>query len=91
MLTAREMEALSLIARGYTDREIAALLAVSPSTARKHRENLQRKSGLRKAAQLTIHYLERYAPRDKKTTVPGKGGAERQRDGSNRAIRAWAQ
>lgn len=70
MLTAREMEALSLIARGYTDREIAALMAVSRSTARTHRENLQRKLGLRKAAQLTIHYLENYAPRNKKNHCP---------------------
>lgn len=74
MLTAREMEALSLIARGYTDREIAALLAVSLSTARKYRENLQMKLGLRKAAQLTMHYLERYVPGDKKNHPPRQMG-----------------
>lgn len=73
MLTAREMEALSLIARGFTDREIAVLLAVSLSTARKHRENVQRKLGLRKASQLTIYYLERCGVHAKKNSRAQKG------------------
>lgn len=66
MLTAREKEALSLVARGFTDREIAELLAISLSTARKHRENVQRKLDLHKSAQLTVHYLEHCMPRAKK-------------------------
>lgn len=65
MLSAREMQVLSLIARGFTDREISTLLAVSLSTARKHRENMQRKLGLHKSTQLVIYYLEQFA-------VPGK-------------------
>jgi DNA-binding CsgD family transcriptional regulator len=72
VLSAREMQALSLIARGFSDREIAALLAVSLSTARKHRENVQRKLGLRKASQLTIYYLEHYAEPCKKNNHPQK-------------------
>lgn len=60
------MQALSLIARGFTDRDIAALLAISLSTARKHRENLQRKLQLRKSAQLTVYYLEHCADFGKK-------------------------
>lgn len=68
MLTAREMQALSLIARGFTDGEIAALLAISSSTARKHRENVQRKLSLRKASQLTIYYLLHHGERGKKNS-----------------------
>lgn len=67
MLSAREMQALSLIARGFSDRDISVLLDVSFSTARKHRENVQRKLGLRKASQLTIYYLEHFAEPCKKT------------------------
>lgn len=61
MLTAREMQALSLIARGFSDRDIAVILAISLSTARKHRENVQRKLGLRKSAQLAVYYLETFS------------------------------
>lgn len=68
MLSAREMQALSLIARGFTDRDIAVLLAVAFSTARKHRENVQRKLGLRKASQLTIYYLEHCSGPGKKNS-----------------------
>ena len=60
MLTSREIQALGLIARGSTDRDIAASLAISLSTARKHRENLQRKLDLHKSAQLVIYYCEQF-------------------------------
>jgi DNA-binding NarL/FixJ family response regulator len=63
VLSAREMQALSLIARGFTDRDIAEMLSVSLSTARKHRENLQRKLGLKKSAQLAVYYLEKLSAR----------------------------
>jgi DNA-binding NarL/FixJ family response regulator len=53
------MQVLSLIARGCTDRDIAAMLSIAFSTARKHRENLQRKLGLHKSVQLAVYYLER--------------------------------
>jgi DNA-binding CsgD family transcriptional regulator len=38
-LTAREQEVMRLIARGLTDRDVAALLAVRPTTVRTHAEN----------------------------------------------------
>jgi len=62
VLTARETQVLELIAHGLSDREVAGCLQVALSTARRHRENLQYKLGLHKAAQLAIYYLER-APR----------------------------
>ncbi|WP_161785047.1 response regulator transcription factor [Burkholderia pyrrocinia] len=69
-LTTRETVVLGLVAKGLTDREIAAELVFSVSTARKHRENLLNKFGVRKSAQLTIRYfilfpdvLKKTAPR----------------------------
>jgi DNA-binding NarL/FixJ family response regulator len=42
-LTSREEEVLSLIARGYTDREIAATLVISAKTASVHVSHILRK------------------------------------------------
>ncbi len=55
--TTREGTVLALIAEGLTDREIAARLAFSISTARKHREALLAKFGARKSAQLVSRYF----------------------------------
>src|SRR5690606_10404886 len=41
-------------------RDISALLCVSISTARKHREHLHSKLALNKSAQLAIYYLETF-------------------------------
>ena len=46
-LTGREHEVLTLAANGHSDREIAALLGISPRTAQKHLENVFRKLGVR--------------------------------------------
>ncbi|TDY45401.1 regulatory LuxR family protein [Paraburkholderia rhizosphaerae] len=56
-LTRRETGVLSLIAQGMTDREIARQLEFSFSTARKYRENLLAKSGLKKSSQLVVKYF----------------------------------
>ena len=42
-LTRREIEALRLIARGATDRDVARKLGISPSTAHEHFEKAKRK------------------------------------------------
>jgi two-component system response regulator NreC len=55
-LTDREREILSLIAKGYTNREIADQLVISPSTVYSHRTNLMHKLNLS-----TRHELVRYA------------------------------
>lgn len=52
-LTMREQQVLSLVAQGRTNREIAALLNISPKTADNHRTNLMRKLGARSAAEVT--------------------------------------
>ena len=56
LLTPREREILRLIADGYTNREIAERLVLSPSTVHSHRNNLMRKLDLN-----TQHGLIQYA------------------------------
>ncbi len=57
-LTPREKEILKLVAEGYTNREIADRLVVSPSTVHSHRTNLMQKLNLH-----TRHELVQYARR----------------------------
>jgi DNA-binding CsgD family transcriptional regulator len=45
-LTERELEILGWVARGKTNKEIAALLVVSTNTVRKHLENVYAKLGV---------------------------------------------
>jgi two-component system response regulator NreC len=45
-LSPRETEILSLLAEGYSNKEIAEKLVVSPSTVHSHRSNLMNKLGL---------------------------------------------
>src|SRR5689334_7755272 len=39
-LTRRELEVLRLVAEGYTDREVAEMLVISPRTANRHLSNI---------------------------------------------------
>lgn len=57
-LTPREMQILNLVAEGYSNKEIAERLVVSPSTVHSHRTNLMQKLGLS-----TRHELVQYARR----------------------------
>lgn len=59
-LTSREREVLRLLARGKSNKEIAAILGISPRTAETHRTNLMRKLGIHSVADLV-----RYAIRNK--------------------------
>lgn len=52
-LSAREREVLTLVAAGLSSKAVAARLGVSPRTVENHRAHLQRKLGLRGAAELT--------------------------------------
>jgi DNA-binding NarL/FixJ family response regulator len=51
-LTAREREVFQLLAVGKSNKEVAASLGTSLGTAKKHRENLQRKLACGSAAEL---------------------------------------
>jgi DNA-binding NarL/FixJ family response regulator len=57
-LTAREREVLALVAEGYTARQIAERLGLSPKTVENHRANIMEKLGVH-----TIAGLVRYALR----------------------------
>jgi DNA-binding NarL/FixJ family response regulator len=53
-LTPREREVFQLLALGKSNKEVAHALAMSVGTAKKHRENLQRKLDCHSAAELAL-------------------------------------
>lgn len=55
VLTAREAEILDFIARGFTSKQIARQLNISPYTVNTHRDNLRRKLGAHNGAQLASY------------------------------------
>ncbi len=57
-LTARERDVLDGIARGLTNKEIAAELGISHRTVETHRESLMRKLNIRTVAGLTRYVLD---------------------------------
>jgi two-component system response regulator NreC len=59
VLTPREREVLTHIAEGYTNREIAEMLVISPKTVDRHRENIMRKLNLHNRVELVKYAIER--------------------------------
>lgn len=58
-LTHREIEVLRLVARGYTNNQIADSLSISPRTVEGHRANLMAKLNLRRRVEL-VEYAEQH-------------------------------
>jgi two-component system response regulator NreC len=58
LLTPREKEVLQLLAEGKTNKEVAALLDVSPYTIESHRTNLMEKLNVHNTAEI-VHYAVR--------------------------------
>ncbi len=56
-LTPREREVLTAIAEGHTNRAIADLLAISPKTVDRHRENILAKLNLHNRAELVRYAI----------------------------------
>lgn len=56
-LTASEMTVLHLVGEGLTSKEISQRLDVSEATARKHRENIRRKLGIRNSAEMAAYAI----------------------------------
>ena len=54
-LSDRERDVLVLVARGYTNKEIASELNISPHTVISHRKNIVHKTGIRSVAGLTVY------------------------------------
>ena len=57
-LTAREREITTLVARGHSNDEIAAMLFISPATAKTHVNRAMMKTGSRDRAQLVVYAYE---------------------------------
>lgn len=64
-LTARELEVLQLIVQGKSNKEIAAVLGLSPNTVNVHRANLMQTLGIHNTAELVL-----YAIRQGLVTIP---------------------
>ncbi len=58
-LSEREREIFQLIAEGRTNKEIAALLSVSPSTVETHRAHIMEKLDLHSAAEIVLYAVRR--------------------------------
>lgn len=58
-VTHREREVLKLLAEGYTNKHIAAILHISVKTVEKHRSNLIGKLDLHNVAQLTTYAIQK--------------------------------
>jgi len=53
-LTERELQVLKLVAEGYTNEELAALLTIAESTAKTHVKRILAKIGARDRAQAVV-------------------------------------
>jgi DNA-binding CsgD family transcriptional regulator len=61
-LTARELEVLSLVARGYTNRAAAGVLGISEGTVKYHVKNVLRKLRARSRADAVARHLRTTSP-----------------------------
>jgi len=58
-LSAREREIFQLIAEGKANKEIAAILSISPSTVETHRARIMEKLDLHSAAEIVLYAVRR--------------------------------
>lgn len=54
-LTKREKEILTLVAKAFSNKEIAANMSISPSTVKRHVENILRKLRLKNRVAAAVH------------------------------------
>ena len=59
LLTDREKEVLQLLAEGKTNKEVAALLNLSPYTVESHRTNLMQKLNLHNTAEIVLYAVRK--------------------------------
>jgi len=59
LLTNREREILQLVAEGSTNKEIAGILNISPTTAETHRAHLLQKLGLHSVPDVTLYAVRK--------------------------------
>ncbi|WP_319575953.1 response regulator transcription factor [uncultured Desulfobacter sp.] len=58
-LTQREREVLKLVGEGYTSKEVAEFLCISPKTVERHRSNIMNKLDLHNVSELTAFAIEK--------------------------------
>ena len=58
-LTLREKEVLQLIAEGKSNKEIAAMLEISPNTVAVHRAHLMERLGVHRTAELVLYAVQK--------------------------------
>lgn len=61
-LTSSETAVLQFVGAGLTSREISERLEISEATARKHRENIRRKLGIRNSAEMAAYAIRSQGP-----------------------------
>jgi two-component system response regulator NreC len=59
LLTEREREVLQLLAEGKSNKEVAAVLDLSPYTVETHRTNLMQKLGLHNTAEIVLYAVRK--------------------------------
>jgi len=59
LLTEREREILQLVAEGRTNKEVAAVLNISPTTVETHRTHILQKLGLHSVAELILYAVRK--------------------------------
>jgi DNA-binding NarL/FixJ family response regulator len=58
-LTARELEILNYVGKGYLDKEIAAALELSVFTVHNHLKNIYEKLGVHNRTEAVLKYLQK--------------------------------
>jgi len=71
-LTAREVEVLVLLARGLSNKQIAARLVITPKTAGNHIEHIYAKTGSSSRATAAMFAVQHGLLPDEETTVPAR-------------------
>jgi DNA-binding NarL/FixJ family response regulator len=59
LLTDREKEVLQLLAEGKSNKEVAALLNLSPYTIETHRTNMMQKLNLHNTAEIVLYAVRK--------------------------------
>jgi DNA-binding NarL/FixJ family response regulator len=59
LLTDREKEILQLLAEGKSNKEVAAIIDVSPLTVETHRSNLMQKLNLHSTAEIVLYAVRK--------------------------------
>lgn len=55
--TRRELQVADLISRGYSEKEIAGMIFVSPATVNNHTRNIRKKFHLNKNTEIILLYI----------------------------------